>query len=437
MKKTKILILTRSSWNEDNSSGNTLSNVFTNLDFEYSSVYCREELPKNNICNNYFNITEKQILSSFFGIRGKSIVGKRVGETYSEKLLDTAKVEASFYAKARNYKFTILLWIREMIWLLGFGSLKYNLYNFLEKQKPDIIYFPVSDSIYMFKLLKIIQSYTNAKSVIIVGDDRIVNTKPPFCRILKRINYYFLRKNIESVISNADKIYANNEYLAIEYKKLFGKEIGIIRKAIDTASICGVRKLGKQKDSVNLIYAGNIIYNRYKSLAIMARVLDEINGNNNFYRLDIYTNNTLTTEMDKEFKGVNSVSFKEALPYNEINKKISEYDMAVHVESFDEDFIKQTKLSFSTKLIDFFEIGCAILAFGDKELASMRYLIDNTAAAYASDVVELKKNLLRIKEDVSLIDVYRKNSYNCRELNSVEVRNNMIINDFNELLKNR
>ena len=65
--KTKILIVTKSPWIEKNALGNTLSNFFINwVKAEIFNIYCREELPENNVCGKYLKITESQIIKKFF-----------------------------------------------------------------------------------------------------------------------------------------------------------------------------------------------------------------------------------------------------------------------------------------------------------------------------------------------------------------------------------
>ena len=52
--KPNVLILSRDSWNDTNSSGNTMSNYFKNWDSKcIANIYCRDEIPDNKICVNF------------------------------------------------------------------------------------------------------------------------------------------------------------------------------------------------------------------------------------------------------------------------------------------------------------------------------------------------------------------------------------------------
>ena len=59
-------MLSVNAWNLSNSTGNTLSNLFSALDAsdEIANIFCRDEKIDNQICKKYFRITEKDILKS-------------------------------------------------------------------------------------------------------------------------------------------------------------------------------------------------------------------------------------------------------------------------------------------------------------------------------------------------------------------------------------
>ena len=62
--KPNVLILSRDSWNDTNSSGNTMSNYFKNWDSKcIANIYCRDEIPDNKICVNYFKISESVLIN--------------------------------------------------------------------------------------------------------------------------------------------------------------------------------------------------------------------------------------------------------------------------------------------------------------------------------------------------------------------------------------
>ena len=61
----KILAITRASWDNSNNVGNTLSNIFSKFNNStFYNLYLRNDIPKESICDNFYQITENQILHS-------------------------------------------------------------------------------------------------------------------------------------------------------------------------------------------------------------------------------------------------------------------------------------------------------------------------------------------------------------------------------------
>ena len=53
----RILVITRNAWDDTNSIGNTMSNLFSNWDdVEFANIYFRSALPNNDICKKYYQI---------------------------------------------------------------------------------------------------------------------------------------------------------------------------------------------------------------------------------------------------------------------------------------------------------------------------------------------------------------------------------------------
>ena len=75
--------------------------------------------------------------------------------------------------------------------------------------------------------------------------------------------------------------------------------------------------------------------------------------------------------------------------YQGLIEKYRNSDVAVHVESFDLKNRLTTRLSFSTKIIDCMNSGCAILAIGPNSQAGMAYLKDNNAAICINNIKDI------------------------------------------------
>ena len=64
----RILVISRSAWRNDNSTGNTLTDFFSEMpDAEIFSLCMREQPPQNNIAKRNFFISEKQMIRKILG----------------------------------------------------------------------------------------------------------------------------------------------------------------------------------------------------------------------------------------------------------------------------------------------------------------------------------------------------------------------------------
>lgn len=62
MKPLRVLLITRECLRSDSNEGNTLLNLFEGLPVKVSNIYCKPGLPNNDICKDYFQLTDKMAL---------------------------------------------------------------------------------------------------------------------------------------------------------------------------------------------------------------------------------------------------------------------------------------------------------------------------------------------------------------------------------------
>ena len=75
--RIKVLIVSYFPLNTDLSTGNTLVNIFSGMNktVEFANIYFRDGVPKNDLCNTYFQISEKKLMKE---IISRKEVGERV-----------------------------------------------------------------------------------------------------------------------------------------------------------------------------------------------------------------------------------------------------------------------------------------------------------------------------------------------------------------------
>jgi hypothetical protein len=108
------------------------------------------------------------------------------------------------------------------------------------------------------------------------------------------------------------------------------------------------------------------------------------------------------------------------ISYSEIKKVLADSDIVIYVEAMDLINRMKTRLSFSTKMIDYFESGSCIFAVGWKEAASIKYLAKNNAAFIVTDINKIEWKLKDLIDDPRKILIYGSKAWDCGKRNHQE-----------------
>ena len=409
--KPRVLVVSRSAWDDTNNSGNTLSNLFQRWDIEnIANLYCRDGIPNNKICNKYFKISESLIIKKILG--KTKVAGLRFFkevDQYESRTEDlkSQEFENSIYNFFRNNRWQIFLWARELIWKTNNWKSE-ELKNFLLDFKPDIIYSPAYDSFYMYDLVKYSNEISKAKIVFFHCDDYASYRQYSFSPLFW-INRILLRFKIKQSVYIATKNYCIVEEQCNVYKDIFNVDF----KSLSKTGTFDKPFFKEVSCPVKIVYAGNIVYGRLKTLLKIVSALDKINQSGAKAVLNIYTGNVIPKKILKKLQLSNSVNFMGKISYTEIPEILTDADILLHVESFDKKEMLATSLSFSTKLVDYFIAGRCILAIGWVKSASIKYLKSKDSAILVNDLSDIEMVLWGLVNSNDKILEYSKRAWNC------------------------
>lgn len=404
--KPKILILSRDSWNTSNNSGNTLSNLFQNWSTDrIAHLYCRDEIPNNNVCTKYFKISESLLFRKLLKkakVAGLGFERKHgtIGENHVIELKNE-RAEKKIYDFFRDKRWHIFLWARELLWkLVNWKSNELKL--FLEEFDPEIIYSPSHDSFYMHDLLYFVKKNTNAKIVYFHCDD-LVTYRQYSLSPLFWINRFILRQYMNKSIKCADKNYCIIDEQAKVYKNIYNINFDLLYK---TGTFKTMPSIKQNNNPLKIIYTGNVGHGRIASIIEIATALEKININGLKAKLYLYITNPIDEAVNTKLIRTKAVEIMGKVPYNEIPAILANADILVHVESFQKQQMLLTSLSFSTKLVDYFEAGKPIFALGWENAASIKYLKDNNIGILATSnkgVYDVLINAISNKKKLNLL----------------------------------
>lgn len=399
----RVLAISRAPWRNDNNIGNTFTDLFKELsDIEVYSLCMREQPPQNDIAKRHFYISEKQMVKRLMGKE------KLVGQENSPKSVDDGS-EKKVYDAVKKHPNTLMLAARELLWDIG-GWKNGRLHQYIDEVRPDIIFFPVFGCYYPHKVLHYIHSLTDARVVLFHADDNYTLKQfslSPFFWLYR----FGLRKWVRRTVSISDLQYCISDVQKADYDKAFGCVCKLLTKSADFSTepnlkdTCG--------NPLQLVFTGNININRWKSLGMLANVLERINCDGVKAQLRIYTATPLTEPMKKALCKADTSFLMGSVPSSEIPRIQSEADILVHAEATDLKNRLTVRQSFSTKIVDYFKAARPIVAVGPKEVASIKHLIDHNCAIVADNEQELYEKLSDAIPDVKQLQKYAAQAYLC------------------------
>lgn len=399
----KILVLTLNAWNESNSTGNTVSNLFSGLSDkdEVANIYCRDEPIDNSVCERYFKLTEKEILSNLFTPwRCGKVINKE--DCINSLRLQTSARSKAFVNFGRHH--TSLFLLRELIWSISIWKNK-NLRHYLKSFAPDCIYMHGHYNLYMHKILSYCEKVTKAKVVLFWGDDMYGRkTNKPLGFLYETL----LRKRFAKSINSASLLFGGSLKLCEEYSALFNKKFVPFFKECKQIKYDATRVIN---NPITIVYAGNLLFGRERIMIELVRAIDKVNqrGLSHQLKLKVFSNTSPSTDSLAYLDDRKNSWFMGRKPYSDVCVQMDQSDLVLFIESFNKRDILSTRLSFSTKIIDCMQSSAGILAIGPSEIASMDYIVKFKLGYTITSIDEMESKLAYLADHPDIINDMNKN----------------------------
>ena len=393
----KILVISATSWSNDNSFGNTFSNLFEGMDdVEIYNVCCRNGDNNNSVVKQAVQFTDKSVLKSIYKL-GYDPCWKMSSGNLHKK--DNVEV----YAGARKSRRLIYFLARDLIWKLGKWKKSKTFNNFLDEIKPDILYLPIYHSQYLNDVQQYAIKKLNVPVVGHISDD--IYGMAPNLGFFAKMRAKSIHKKIEKTISMCSYLEVFAENMAKQYSEIFSVPCYVVGKGIDVSKIPDVSNFKHNKGKKRFVYTGNINDERFNSLLEIGKSLKRSCTEDEAV-LEIYSASLLDEKMKNGFDSCPNIHFGGKLSKCEVDSVQREADFLVHVEGFGEQAIFEAGMSFSTKIIDYMLMGKPILAVGSSKINSIQVLIDYNAAVVANskdDICAKVKELLNNEVDINAV----------------------------------
>lgn len=423
----RILIISKEAWRDEQNGGNVLSNMFSQLpNSEFAQIYCNEQEPNNTICRNYYQMSDRMMVNN---ILHRAHVGRKV--VYDKVPTKTEAKTESYKTAGGKFGGNLKRVARELVWAIGRWDKK-EIITYAREFNPDIIFAPCYGNHYMQRLTALVHNALNVPVVSYISDDFYTNKQFKFSPIFW-LNHMFIRRRTRKIFRHYSLVYTMTDEQKQQCERDFGENMKILRK---NGKFENQYLKSKVNDPIRFVYAGGIYLNRWKTLGALAEAMRHINADGVKMVLDIYTNNKLDQQMQQEINDGITARVHKAVSMAELMDIYHKSDVALHAEAFDITNRHVVRMSFSTKIVDCMDSGCAVMAICDKKQAGGSYLRRNECAICIHDLKQIESVLRNIVDHPNqLIKMQNKAFEVGRKYHLQENITRDLINDFESLCK--
>jgi len=427
-KKIKILIVSNTPWDDNNSFGNSFSNIFGgNPNYEIANIYCQPGCPNTKVATRFFQICEKDIVRQLLG--KQKTIGHEVvmGDEDNNTITTFNNKEQGIMNSFKLKRWQVLFWIRDLIWA-NKRWMSSELESFIKEFSPDVIFQPIYFSSYINEIGLYAKKLTGVNMVGYMSDDnytlKCYSWSPLFW-----IDRFIKRRYVRKACEESKILYVISEMQRKEFEGYFGNKCKVLYKGAnfdEEPKYCISKPL-------KFVYTGNIGAGRWKTLSRVADALSKFNKEKKNAVLYITTPSPINKEIKEALNVGESSILLGKVTLKEKCQLQKDADVLLHVNSFEKSEKYIYRLSFSTKLVDYFETGHSIFAIGWDRNADIDYLINNDAAIVCTSETEITDYVRKIVSEAdSLIPIYNKKCFDCGRRNHQlsEIRMNL----YNDLL---
>lgn len=402
-----ILITSIPCWNQKTGS-NTFSSLFEDFESEsLANIYIGTDLPDSKVCSRYFGIREWDVVKSVY---------KRKIKTGEEVYVQDANVnESNIVDKSKQYarkRRRIFLWMRELAWKLGKWKGK-ELNAFLDDFNPEVLVFPIESYPYFNRLNEYIIKKCKPKKVIgYLWDDNFTYKQHPHS-LLRKVERYFLRKQVRRLVELCTDVLAISPKMKAECDAEFGVDSIVLTKPINQLNQFVDYTVQKP---VNVLYTGKLNIGRDQTLIKIIDVLEKGNYSPDELQINVYTNSDLSSEIKNRLETSGFCHMHPPVPQSKVFELQSKADVLLFLESMSNEDLT-ARLSFSTKLTDYFAAGKCIWAIGNHDLGPIAYIRSETAGIVSCNMKEIATAISEIIDNTKCISDFARKAYDCGRRN--------------------
>lgn len=381
----QVLVISNNSFSKSNSNGRTLGGLFTGWPQDKLAQFCiSTDFPDYNVCNNYYCVSDFAALKATISLKPAVRNDLKSIELISSSLIPANRIKRT----------SIKSIIRHVVWTIGAWKGK-SFYRWIDNINPQIVVIQSGDTAFTHNIAIDIAKRYNAK-LVFFNTEGIYFLRKNFLYkgFLDAIFFPIYKKIYNHAYERAMK-YASyavylNDSLKVDNDALFH----VPSIVIHNSSSLSPSNLSFNSESPKFTYLGNFGFDRFKALADVADVLQELNDS---YYLDVY--GKASSNIEDFFKTTKGIRFHGYVSYEKVVDIIMHSEILIHAESQNETSQESLKYGFSTKIADCLSCGRPFVLYAAPELACSIYLRKTGAGWYVGSRNELRTTIRTILDN--------------------------------------
>lgn len=389
----KILLVTHNSFNKNRNNGKTLEALFSDFSKEELAqlFFSQNEDPDWEYCNEYYQLTDLKVLKNALGMKCNGQLKKN--GTISTYTVCRSKI---FFILKCLFRDNSLF--RNLLWYFWKSN---NLFSWIERIKPDVIFFLAGNLAFSYKIVFELSYKYSIPVVTYFTDDYILYPvyRNPINYLWKRLLY----NKSKELINLSSLCLGIGTQMCDTYEKEFHKKFYPMMNSVDIQDDILHIKTQKGKP-IQISYVGSLHLGRGDSIKQFSSILKDAMADVKMeYSLRVYTTSEISLKDRKTFVE-NGISIMEPVFGSALDEVLYSSDILLHVESVNKYYNSLARLSISTKIPEYLSKGKFILGYGPDYLASFKLLSENSIGYVVScnlpfgQQKELLKKILRQKE---------------------------------------
>lgn len=388
----RVLIVSAAPLSVSSATGITLQNLFSGWPKErLAQIYDDASEPDSSICGSYrrFSSGDMPVVRMAKGALQRFRSGK-------SKMVEAAKAPGAVMPSG-SVSYGLLSACGD----IAPFSLPRALSDWVADFKPDVIY-SVLGSVRMMNLVLKLNEQVSKPIVAHFMDDwpsTAYSSSPKLA--LPRL---VLNAKLKAVLERSPYRMTICEDMAAEFSDRYGGQFKSFMNCVEIPAELPA-SCESTNNEVRFGFVGGLHLNRWRSLRSIVAAMQELKDQGVEVVLDIFAPEKDLQSYGPLFSNFSVIGEMSTLRACEVNEKLRQFDVLVHVESFLNEDSLYTRLSVSTKIPQYMASARPMLAFGPADVSSIRY-VERTGAGLAvggeDDSAALKAAICQLVKSPSL-----------------------------------